>query len=61
MIVFFNPRELTESVLDVSTPPRVYVNLAFGAALALVGPALLVLFGFWPRHRAAMPPRYAGA
>jgi hypothetical protein len=61
VIVFFNPRELTESVLDVSTPPSVYVNLAFGAALALVGPALLALFGFWPRHRAAMPPRDAGA
>ena len=49
--VYFNPRELTESVLDVRTPPTVYVNLAFGAVLALVGPLLLVLFGFWPHSR----------
>jgi hypothetical protein len=51
--VFFNPRELTESVLDVSTPPSVYLNLAFGVSLAVGGPLLLVLFGFWPRTQAA--------
>jgi hypothetical protein len=51
--VFFNPRELTESVVDVSTPRTAYVNLGFGALLALVGPALLVLLGFWPRTRMA--------
>jgi hypothetical protein len=53
--VFFNPRELTESVLDVSTPPSVYLNVAFGVTLALGGPLLLVLFGFWPRSGAAAP------
>ena len=47
--VYFNPRELTESVVDVTLPMSVYVNMAFGAVLALVGPGLLVLFGFWPR------------
>jgi hypothetical protein len=59
--VFFNPRELTESVLDVSTPPSVYVNVAFGVILALLGPALLVLFGFWPRHRIAAPAAQVAA
>jgi hypothetical protein len=57
--VFFNPRELTESVLDVSPPHSVYVNLAFGATLALVGPALLILFGFWPRQDTAQPAQAA--
>lgn len=47
--VYFNPRELTESVLDVGTPSNAYLNLAFGIALALLGPGLLVLFGFWPQ------------
>jgi hypothetical protein len=50
--VFFNPRQLTESVIDARTPRTVYVNLVFGAVLALVGPLLLVLFGFWPRSNA---------
>jgi len=59
--VFFNPRELTESVLEVSTPASVYVNVAFGVILALLGPALLVLFGFWPRHRVVAPPAQVAA
>lgn len=59
--VYFNPRELTESILDVSTPSSVYVNIAFGAVLALGGPALLILFGFWPRNRPAQAPTTTAA
>jgi hypothetical protein len=49
--VFYNPAEVTESVLEIDTPRSVYVNLAFGVVLACLGPLLLVLFGF-PRYRA---------
>jgi hypothetical protein len=49
--VYFNPHELTESVLDVATPATAYLNLGFGVLLALFGPLLLVLFGFWPQGR----------
>jgi hypothetical protein len=44
--VFYNPAEVTESVLEIETPRSVYANLAFGVALACTGPGLLVLFGF---------------
>jgi hypothetical protein len=48
--VFYNPAEVTESVLEIDTPRSVHANVAFGVALACLGPMLLALFGF-PRHR----------
>jgi hypothetical protein len=48
--VFYNPSEVTESVLEIDTPRSVYVNLAFGVVLACLGPMLLALLGF-PRYR----------
>jgi hypothetical protein len=57
--VFYSPTDATESVLEVETPGTVYVHLAFGAALACLGPALLLLFGFSPYgrvRRAALAP-----
>jgi len=54
IVVFYNPAEVTESVLDTAAPRSVYVNVAFGVVLACLGPLLLVFFGF-PRylHRGA--------
>jgi len=48
--VFYNPVEVTESVLETETPRSVYANVAFGVVLACLGPLLLVFFGF-PRYR----------
>lgn len=48
--VFYNPAEVTESVLEIDTPRSVHANVAFGVALACLGPMLLALFGF-PRYR----------
>jgi hypothetical protein len=48
--VFYNPVEVTESVLEIDTPPSVHAHLAFGVTLACLGPMLLALFGF-PRYR----------
>jgi hypothetical protein len=48
--VFYNPAEVTESVLETDTPRSVHANVAFGVTLACLGPMLLALFGF-PRYR----------
>jgi hypothetical protein len=54
--VFYNPDEVTESVLETDATRSVYVNVAFGVVLACLGPLLLVFFGF-PRtlHRSPRP------
>jgi hypothetical protein len=52
--VFYNPAEVTESVLEIDTPRSVYVNLAFGVVLACLGPLLLVLFVSALRERGAV-------
>ena len=44
--VFYNPDEVTESVLETDATRSVYVNVAFGVVLACLGPLLLVFFGF---------------
>lgn len=42
--VYYNPDEITQSVLETATPASAYFNLLSGCALALIGPALLVMF-----------------
>ncbi len=44
--VYYNPNELTEAVLETQVPRAVYVNFAFGIGLAVLGPVLLLFFGF---------------
>jgi hypothetical protein len=51
--VHYNPAQITEAVLDVRIPSRVYVNLVFGMMVAGIGPLLLIGLS-WPdprRHR----------
>ena len=43
--VHYNPVEITESVLEPATPRSAYLNLALGAGLACLGPALFMLVG----------------
>ncbi len=43
--VHYNPAEITESVLEPATPRSAYLNLALGAGLACLGPALFMLIG----------------
>ncbi len=43
--VHYNPAEITESVLEPATPRSAYLNLALGAGLASLGPALFMLIG----------------
>lgn len=42
--VYYDPDEITQSVLETATPASAYFNLLSGCALALIGPGLLVLF-----------------
>ncbi len=51
VVVYYDPRDITQSVLETSTPVSSYVNLLFGCVLALMGPALLMLFRRAPRDR----------
>lgn len=43
--VHYNPAEITDSVLEPATPRSAYLNLALGAGLACLGPALFMLVG----------------
>ena len=43
VMVHYNPAEITDSVLEPATPRSAYLNLALGAALACLGPALFML------------------
>ncbi len=49
--VHYDPRDITQSVLETATPVSAYVNLLFGCVLALMGPALLALFRRAPPER----------
>lgn len=53
--VYYNPSEITDSVLDPAIPPRAYLNLALGAAFACLGSALLLLIGLPGARRRARP------
>jgi hypothetical protein len=57
--VFYNPAEVTESVLEIDTPRSVHANVAFGVTLACLGPILLALFGF-PRYRERRAAAFGG-
>jgi hypothetical protein len=54
--VHYNPAEITESVLEPGTPRSAHLNLAFGAGLAALGPALFLLIGL-PAARRRRSPR----
>ena len=43
--VHYNPAEISDSVLEPATPRSAYLNLALGAGLACLGPALFMLVG----------------
>lgn len=51
VVVHYDPRDITQSVLETATPVSSYVNLLFGCILALMGPALLLLFRRAPPDR----------
>ena len=53
--VYYNPYEVTESVLETDAPRSVYVNVAMGVVLACLGPLLLVFFGFPIYRRSRVP------
>lgn len=55
--VHYDPEQITQSVLETDTPVSAYVNLLFGCALALMGPALLVLFRRSAAERSQWPGR----
>jgi hypothetical protein len=45
VMVYYNPAQITESVLQPATPRSAYLNFALGAGLACLGPMLFVLMG----------------
>ncbi len=55
--VYYNPDEITDSVLELGTPRSAHLNLTLGIALACVGPVLFLMIGTPLSPRASEPCR----
>lgn len=55
--VYYNPEEITESVLELGTPRSAHLNLTLGIALACVGPVLFLMIGSPLSPRGSEPRR----